>query len=197
MTATRQRIAETSLRLFNAHTTSEVSTNHVALSMNISPGNLYYHYRSKEQIVEALFTELERRVTFAWRVPDPSELRSCNLGELFAERLAAFAEFIFIVRELFTLPRIYPSLAEPLSRFRQERLAGLEHLLEALVSAGRLSGSCSPHRQRLARTLWLLSQASLADHELYGTGSNGSIRAAAEQMLGVIDAYVLRERDDS
>ena len=55
---TRERILDVALALFNDAGTAPISTNHIAAAAEISPGNLYYHFRNKEQIVQSLFERL-------------------------------------------------------------------------------------------------------------------------------------------
>lgn len=56
---TRERIIEMAIRLFNELGTGAVSTNHIAEALSMSPGNLYYHFRNKEEIIRAI---LERMI---------------------------------------------------------------------------------------------------------------------------------------
>lgn len=56
---TRDKIIETALQLFNELGTKMVSTNHIAAATGISPGNLYYHFRNKEDIIRAIFEQMD------------------------------------------------------------------------------------------------------------------------------------------
>ena len=56
---TRDRILAETLRLFNEEGIAKVSTNRIANELDMSPGNLHYHFKSKEQLGEWLFRRLE------------------------------------------------------------------------------------------------------------------------------------------
>jgi len=53
---TRDRIVYAALELFNENGERAITTNHIAAHIEISPGNLYYHFRNKQEIVREIFT---------------------------------------------------------------------------------------------------------------------------------------------
>ncbi len=54
---TREKILDTSIKLFNEKKASNVSTVQISAEMKISPGNLYYYYANKEEIVKCIWNE--------------------------------------------------------------------------------------------------------------------------------------------
>ncbi len=58
-------ILETARRLFNETNTQAVTTNHIAKAMGISPGNLHYHYKNREEIIRLLYQEMRERMTLS------------------------------------------------------------------------------------------------------------------------------------
>lgn len=69
MTSTKERILNTSLTLFNREGERNVTTNHIAEALGISPGNLYYHFRNKGTIVAALFERYSQHLLTLLEAP--------------------------------------------------------------------------------------------------------------------------------
>ena len=67
---TAERILEVTLDLFNRFGEPNVSTTLISAELNISPGNLYYHYPAKDELINALFTRYERSLDELLRAAD-------------------------------------------------------------------------------------------------------------------------------
>ena len=57
---TAERILEATLSLFNRFGEPNVSTTLISAELGISPGNLYYHYPAKDELINSLFARYER-----------------------------------------------------------------------------------------------------------------------------------------
>lgn len=57
--STRDRILDSALDLFNGRGPDRVTTAEIAEAVKINEGNLYYHFRTKESLVLALFARFE------------------------------------------------------------------------------------------------------------------------------------------
>jgi AcrR family transcriptional regulator len=109
---TRQRILDCSLAMFNTQGEPNVTTNHIADELEISPGNLYYHFRNKDDIIEQLFARFDARMDDALAAPDG---RLPGLEDIWLQLHLVF-ECIWDYRFL------YRDLVEILSRNRRLRI---------------------------------------------------------------------------
>lgn len=76
---TRDRILDLSLKLFNDFGEPNITTTIIADEMSISPGNLYYHFRNKEDIVNSLFLQFEEEINKKLAFP---EGRKANIQDI-------------------------------------------------------------------------------------------------------------------
>src|SRR6478609_10500106 len=105
---TRERILELSLRLFNEFGEPNITTTVIAEEMNISPGNLYYHFRNKDDIVNSIFVQFEAEIERILTVPNT---RRSNLEDVWL--------YLHLMFELIWRYRFfYRDLSDLLSRNR-------------------------------------------------------------------------------
>jgi AcrR family transcriptional regulator len=118
-TATPDRILEAALALFNADGSHAVSTRHIAAKLEISPGNLYYHFANKEEIVLRLYERIEAELmdTLAPRGAGPQSFESilqyldAIFGHLWSFRFF-YCDVNALLREVPGLKERYRDLAE-------------------------------------------------------------------------------------
>ena len=67
---TAERILEVTLNLFNRFGEPNVSTTVISAELKISPGNLYYHYPAKDELINSLFTRYETALDELLRAAD-------------------------------------------------------------------------------------------------------------------------------
>lgn len=122
---TRERILDTSLELFNRFGAPGVTTHRIADEMEISPGNLYYHYRNKEDIVYALFLRFEQRIGACLGV---SADRSLTVEDMWLYLHLVFESIV-------TYRFLYRDLENLLGRQRRLRLGFRRIVLRKIATA--------------------------------------------------------------
>ncbi len=97
---TREKILAQSLRLFNEIGEPNTTTSAIADEMNISPGNLYYHFRNKEEMVDAIFEEFEREIDPLLDAPFKREVHFEDAWLFLHLLFEAIWKYRFIYRDL-------------------------------------------------------------------------------------------------
>jgi len=133
---TRERILETSLAMFNAQGEPNVTTNHIADELEISPGNLYYHFRNKEDIVERVFARYEARMDQTLLVP---EGRLPNLEDVWMQLHLVFEcmwDYRFLYRDLVDIVSRNRKLKAHFARILDRAATSAGDVLRGLAAAG-------------------------------------------------------------
>jgi len=157
---TRERILEASLAMFNAQGEPNVTTNHIADELGISPGNLYYHFRSKHDIVEHLFARYEAAIGDALLLPDG---RQPGLEDIWLQLHLVFEalwRYRFLYRDLVDILERNRKLKRRFARIMNRAAASATELLRGLAAAGVLRASADEIRALaenvlLVATFWM------------------------------------------
>jgi AcrR family transcriptional regulator len=151
---TRERILELSLQLFNTYGEPNVNTTIIAEEMRISPGNLYYHFKNKDDIINSIFQQFEREIDRLLTVPED---RRPNVEDAWL--------FLHVLFELIWSYRfLYRDLNDLLSKNRRlethfqfvlkNKRRAVHALLDGLSRSGavRITGAEAAPRSRGVRT---------------------------------------------
>ena len=118
---TAERILDVAGDLFAAEGVRAVSTNRIASTARISPGNLYYWYADRQAIVRALFDRYSRAHAAVWDGVDPDNVTPERLDRLVAAGARITADHPYFARDLITLVRDDEELAEAYRAVRVQR----------------------------------------------------------------------------
>lgn len=104
---TKEKILAAALALFNEGNTQAATTNHIAAAAGISPGNLHYHYKNREEIIRTLYGQMKAKTELP--VAElPATL--AVLHDHFADLSRVFWAYRFFHRELLFLLSRDPEL---------------------------------------------------------------------------------------
>jgi AcrR family transcriptional regulator len=190
---TRERILETALALFNRHGGPSVTTAHIADEMNISPGNLYYHFRNKDEIVGELYAAYESAVLPLFsvppdRAPDVEDL--WLLLHLLFERMWSHR---FLFRDLDALASRDRRLAARFADLVRRGESTVIELCEGMVAAGSMQANAREiaalaKNVALVATYWLSFQRIASPSA--GAGETARLDHAAYQVMALVAPYM-------
>lgn len=136
----RDVILEVSLRLFNEEGEASLSAVDISNELDISPGNLYYHFKGKEEIVAALYEQFEAGIILLLK--DTKEA-----GDTLEEHwlhLYVVLEYIyhyrFFFRNITDLLQKYTVIDSRFHRLVEQQYQSIHTMLNNLLDEGVLAG---------------------------------------------------------
>ncbi len=159
----------------------------------MSPGNLYYHFRNKEEIIRALFEQQFARWDVGYAFPTDRMPNLDDLQDLVRATFITAWEYRFMYRELIALLRRDSQLHQRWVEIRARGFTGFHELFDLFVNVGVLR---APDDQaevnRLAELCWLISEFWLASVEVSGeTVDAFQMERGIALMLQVLDPFII------
>jgi AcrR family transcriptional regulator len=168
--------------LFNENDTLSISTNHIAKAAAISPGNLYYHFKNKEEIILSLYIDLSQiyssqksfeMIRISSNPIKQLQLNFDKMGEL-------FYEYRFLLRDSMVIMALNPSLKELFVKNQQKRILQIQDILEFFVNENILVSSIKQHLEKRARLHWFITSYWQVFASTTGDVTKESIKEAKE-----------------
>lgn len=189
---TRERILETALLLFNRFGEPNVTTADIAGEMEISPGNLYYHFRNKDQIIAELFAAFERRLDGLLTRPEGRSAGVEDLWLLLHLLFEAMWEHRFLFRDLDEILSRNRRVAVRFALIMRRGSSTVVELCRAMVATGAMEASereiaALAENVALIATYWISFQEISAAER--GT-TPVSLDRAAYQVLSLIAPFL-------
>lgn len=132
----KKKIKKYALDLFNEKDTFSITTNHIALCAKISTGNLYYHYKNKEDIIIDIYEEMiekfENLNSFEKILNSQNPLE--ELSKMYDLYLDIFWDYRFLMRDSSVLLSTLPKFKEIFIQRQNLRILEIKMLIEYFIS---------------------------------------------------------------
>lgn len=133
---TRDRILDVSLTLFNSEGEANQTAVDVANALDMSPGNLYYHFKGKEPIIEALFDRFEEEMQIILGGSNEAVTSIEDNWVFVYIVLEEIYDFRFFYRNIGEMVERYPSLAGRFRKILAMKRAAIESVIAQLERQG-------------------------------------------------------------
>lgn len=193
---TKERILQTSVELFNKNGVQAVTTNHISKAMTISPGNLYFHFKNKEQIILELFKRMNKETYALWK--PKRKATSVNLIEFIDENFELYWRYRFFHREMYSLRRKDPQLAKLWKAHIKKMMRMMEILYRNWVKSGIMAPMKSVEEMLFISEVLLAASTSFmqffesADRE----PGRKSLERGKKYLIRLLKPYLTGETQD-
>jgi len=133
MAKTREKILLTGRSLFNQHGVSNVTIRQIAMELGISSGNLNYHFKKKEEIIEAIYFEMVAVFDERVETLDEDLFTLPYVHSEMKRSMLRMVDYRFIWIDLYHLLRTFPKINTHFIAVWNKRKAGSLMLYQRLI----------------------------------------------------------------
>lgn len=152
---TKDRILQISLQLFNERGERSVTTNHIAAELGISPGNLYYHFRNKQEIIKELAQQYQAETLEMLALPVDRPLNANDKISYFQVLSNQLWAYRFIHRDVYHLVENNEDFRKIYPQFAGQVMQQGQKIYRAFVDAGLMKMTDS-EIEALIINLWIV-----------------------------------------
>ncbi|WP_420603554.1 TetR/AcrR family transcriptional regulator [Flagellimonas sp.] len=138
MESTKKRILNVSRQLFNKQGYSNVTIRMIALELKMSSGNLNYHYKKREDILEALYFEMVADFDDRINTLDQKDFTLEMVKNDIQSSMQRMVDYCFFWTDLYNLLRLNKKIKTHFDQAYQNRINGSIFLLNFLMKKGLL-----------------------------------------------------------
>lgn len=186
-----ERIIQASIALFNQHGEPDISTNHIGDYLSISPGNIYYYFRNKEEIIADIFKRYENDLMKLVDEESPEVQWSVHVALHYIKQIF---QVIWHYRFLFTDISYLSNKNERIKALQLDYADKIKPILHRYIDSCMRSGfiQCSKVEQEFIQdNLWLVVRCWYGyDKMIHGELQEDSCSRGSLQALSLVKPYL-------
>jgi AcrR family transcriptional regulator len=185
MKKTSEKILDAALELFNQYGLYVVTLRQIAGHLQISQGNLNYHFAKKEDIITAVYQqfaqEMEQRVQTRLQ---NDELDLEQLNAFLHSIIQLFLQYRFVFLDFARLMQEHPDIKAHYVQLVQQRVDQFSALLHVLAKKGILKPEAFPGQfRKLYKRIQVLTDFWISYHVIEGYGDDAAIQRSFLRMI--------------
>lgn len=191
---TKERILAKSLELFNLHGLKEVTLRRIAKALGMSQGNLNYHFKTKGEIVSALYFELVAKMDAEMQAVAQEQPVMSFLYQSSYATMSGLYAYRFILKDLYKVLQMDTQLRTHYLALQQVREAQYLQLFQAM-SEGNLirPEEFEGEYKRLHERMNILGDNWINAAELFRPGEASAVAHYCDLLFEVIYPYLTEE----
>jgi AcrR family transcriptional regulator len=188
---TRDRILLTSLHLFNTCGEPNVTTIDIACEMDISPGNLYYHFRNKDDIIFAIYTAFETDMQGVLSAAEKRQFGVMDLWVYLQLMLETIWKFRFFYRDTIAILERNETLRKRFTRVVDKKHKVYKQIFLKLKSEGLIDFNSTmldalTTNAVIITTYWLNYQQMHQQKPLNELDADTQINAGVQNIMTIL-----------
>lgn len=195
---TKEQILDSALELFNQKGAYSVTTRHIASYMNISPGNLYYHYSNKEEIIRKLLGRMADDFSVIYKEPG-GNVHQRTFNDMIRGTGAIIYKYRFFYAEIATLFEKDHVLRDMYTVIKKERMKDLKKFFSASAGMGIFIKPVSEEDfNNIAGNIWTMCEFMIQSMHVNGIKiTRANISSSFRRIMHIIKPYLKPEVWDS
>jgi len=190
---TREKILAATTRVMNEHGCN-AGTVQIAESCGISPGNLYYYFANREEILREIFTRLEADLEAVLRTGDHEDIDASRLAGFYTGGAGVLWRYRFLFSSATEFIARDPWLASEYRSFSARSIRQMERIIGRVIGLHGNDVQADTARIRaIAENKWVLWIAWPRYAEM-GAGANGlrpgEFARGLEQIFSLLAPYI-------
>lgn len=193
MSTTKNKIIETAINLFNEKGCLNTSTRHIADTLGISVGNLYYHFKNKEEIVIEIFLEYINIIFKEVKLLDLEKSEIFLLKNFLVDTLDSDVKYRFLHLELNLLLVSFPKFKVIMQEQLQNEIKMIKELLTHQVKHGYLKEMSENEKSFLVSNSWIIATTNLTYWNLLSSDVIENVKKGSLNVYYLIKPYLTQK----
>ena len=196
MATTKEKIIETSIKLFNEKGCLNTSTRHIADELGISVGNLYYHFKNKEEILIEIFLRYVNAVFKEIIFLNHSQDEIFLLKNFLVDTLDSNIEYRFLHLELNLLLISFSKFKTIMQEQLKLEIKMIKELLYHQMKYGYLKQINEIEIEFLVSNSWILASSNLSYWNLLSDDIIKNVKKGSLNVYYLIKPYLTQKSLD-